>query len=351
MFFLSIVSDCFPFLFTDIFKEGIWKETETFEDPYLQSLTSRLQTSVLSARAPATTNMYHRAFRKWMDFALGKLNISFLPAKPVHVAIYLQHALESTNSSSSVDTAFYAIKWAYEIVGVASPTNNQVVSRVREAAKRIPGAGRPNRKEPLSVEVLKEIVEGADLSNALELRNVCLYVLSYAGFFRSEEVLSIRMSNIRFYEGFMIIKVDKSKTDQLRQGGEVVIAQSEGNVCPVFLLKEYLKKLDNSPDSSEFIFRPLVKTKSSYKLVNVDKHISYATFRGQLTKSLQSIVPDPSVYGTHSFRSGGASRAANSRVSDRVFQRHGRWKSVAAKDSYVKDDMSSRLAVSKSLGL
>ena len=120
---------------------------------------------------------------------------------------------------------------------------------------------------------------------------------------------------------------------------------------PVFLLKEYLKKLDISPDSSEFIFRPLVKAKSSYKLVQVDKHISYSTLQGQLTKSLQSIVLDPSVFGTHSFQSGGASRAANSGVSDRVFQRHGRWKSVAGKDGYVKDDMSSRLVVSKSLGL
>ena len=52
----------------------------------------------------------------------------------------------------------------------------------------------------------------------------------------------------------MIITVVKRKTDQLRQGDEVVIAQSEGNVCPVFFLKEYLKKLDISPDSSEFIF-------------------------------------------------------------------------------------------------
>ena len=149
----------------------------------------------------------------------------------------------------------------------------------------------------------------------------------------------------------MTVKVDKSKIDQLRQGDEVVIAQSEGNVCPVFLLKENVKKLDISPDSSEFIFQPLVKTKSSYKLVQVDKHISYATFRGQLAKSLQSIVPDPSVYGTHSFWSGGAARASNSRVSDRIFRRHGRWKSVAAKAGYVKDDMSSRLVVSKSLGL
>ena len=147
-------------------------------------------------------------------------------------------------------------------------------------------------------------------------------MLSYAGFSRSEEVLNNRMSHIRFYEGFMIIKVGKSKTDQLRQGDEAVIAQSKENACPAFLLKEYLKKLDISPDSSEFIFRPLVKTKSSYKLVQVDKHISYATFRGQLSKSLQSIVPNPSVFGTHSFRSGEASRAANSGVSDRVFQRH-----------------------------
>ena len=138
--------------------------------------------------------------------------------------------------------------------GMASPTDNQVVSRVREAAKRILGAGRLNRKEPLSVEVLKDIVEGADLSNVLQLRNACLYMLPYAGFFRSEEVLNIRMSHTPFYEGFMIIKVDKSKTDQLRQGDEVVIVQSEGNVCPVFLLKESLKKLDISPDSSKFIF-------------------------------------------------------------------------------------------------
>ena len=64
LFFLSIVSDCSPSLFTDIFKEGIWKETETFKDSYLQSFTSRLQMSVLSARAPAATTMYHQAFKK-----------------------------------------------------------------------------------------------------------------------------------------------------------------------------------------------------------------------------------------------------------------------------------------------
>ena len=74
-------------LFTDIFKEGVWKETAAFDDPYLQGLASRLQRSVLSARAPATTNMYHQAFKKWQDFALSKFKNSFFPANPVHVAV------------------------------------------------------------------------------------------------------------------------------------------------------------------------------------------------------------------------------------------------------------------------
>ena len=53
---------------------------------------------------------------------------------------------------------------------MASPTDNQVVSRVREAAKRILGAGKPNRKEPISTDVLKDIVDSVDLSNILHLR-------------------------------------------------------------------------------------------------------------------------------------------------------------------------------------
>ena len=39
--------------------------------------------------------------------------------------------------------------------------------------------------------------------------------------------------------------------------------------------------------------------------------------------------------------------AANSGVSDRVFQKHGRWKSVQAKDIYVDDDLDQRLSLSK----
>ena len=82
-----------------------------------------------------------------------------------------------------MDSAFYSIKWARESAGLVSPTGNPLVSMVRDAAKRILGTKKGNRKEPMSIEILKDVIDGSDLSNTLQLRDVCLYVLSYEGFF------------------------------------------------------------------------------------------------------------------------------------------------------------------------
>ena len=53
----------------------------------------------------------------------------------------------------------------------------------------------------------------------------------------------------------------------------------------------------------------------------------------------------------HSLRAGDATTAANAEVPDRLFKRHGRWKSETAKDGYIKDAVEKRLDVSKRLGL
>ena len=79
--------------------------------------------------------------------------------------------------------------------------------------------------------------------------------------------------------------------------------------------------------------------------------ISYSCLRDLFCKKLDGLGFSSGDFGLHSLRSGGASAAANTKVPDRLFKRHGRWKSENAKDGYVKDDVESRLAVSKSLGL
>ena len=114
----------------------------------------------------------------------------------------------------------------------------------------------------------------------------------------------------------MVIKVLKSKNDRLRKGDEVVISQLSGFAFPVELLKRYLAMFKVPPDSKDVIFKLISKGKGSCKLVAPDKSISYSTFRRPFRKDLQSLGVEPSKFGLHSLRSGGATMAANNGVND-----------------------------------
>ena len=70
-----------------------------------------------------------------------------------------------------------------------------------------------------------------------------------------------------------------------------------------------------------------------------------------MLEAFKDIVPDIAAIGTHSLRIGGATAAAHAGVPDWLFKRHGRWASKSAKDGYVQDSLSSRLSVSKTLGI
>ena len=129
----------------------------------------------------------------------------------------------------------------------------------------------------------------------------------------------------------MVIQVQKSKNDQLRRGNEVVISELSSSACPVSLLKRYLDKFHIPPNLRDLIFNPISKGKGSCKLVSPHKPISYSCIRDGFRRDLKSIGVDPSKFGLHSLRSDGASSTANNGINDRIFQRHGCWKSAEAK--------------------
>lgn len=62
-------------------------------------------------------------------------------------------------------------------------------------------------------------------------------------------------------------------------------------------------------------------------------------------------MPDISKFSTHSAKSGGATLAVSSGVSERNLQRYGRWAAATAKNIFVKDSLANRLEVCKALSL
>ena len=73
--------------------------------------------------------------------------------------------------------------------------------------------------------------------------------------------------------------------------------------------------------------------------------------RELLKQKLVELGFNPVDFSLHSLRAGGATAAAAAGVPDRVFKRHGRWKSKTAKDGYIKDSLHKRLLVTQNLGL
>ena len=160
------------------------------------------------------------------------------------------------------------------------------------------------------------------------------------------------MGHLDFKQNHLSLFIPKSKSDVYRDGNHVVIARLNSKTCPVAMLEKYLELAQfNIADSECYIFRNLSATKLGFKLRDTNQPMSYTRVREIILSALKPIVGDVSVYCVHSLRSGGASAAANAGVNDRMFKRHGRWKSESAKDGYVKDSLESRLAVTKSLGL
>ena len=100
-------------------------------------------------------------------------------------------------------------------------------------------------------------------------------------------------------------------------------------------------------------FRPALRfdPRRTPSLVKVDKPLSYSNATEVFRKRFVEFLPNIGQFGLHSFRSGGASEAARRGEGDRCFQRHGRFRSVSAKDRYVSDSQQHRLAVTQNLGL
>ena len=175
--------------------------------------------------------------------------------------------------------------------------------------------------------------------------------LGFHGFLRVNELLNIRCRDISFENTYLKLHIPSSKTDVYRLGQYVHIARNDSNMCPVGLLKEYITaaNIDETLHADSYIFRAITKSKFHELLKKKNMPLSYTRVRELFRSVFKDIGLDPSKYCTHSLRSGGATCAANNGISDRLFKRHGRWRSERAKDTYVQNDLAQLLSITKAL--
>ena len=184
-------------------------------------------------------------------------------------------------------------------------------------------------------------------TNLANQRLFTIILIAFCGFMRFSEVPTLRRSDFIFSSTYVKVFIKKSKIDIYREGMWVYISASS-KICPLKQLQYYLALVKIPENSDEFIFRGLSRVKK-FTLGTKNRPISYSRIRENFIKVLKAMNLDWRKYGLHSLRSGGASLAAYNGVSDRLFKRHGRWKSDKAKDGKIQDSLESLLSVTKNL--
>lgn len=308
---------------------------------------------IRASRADSTTRKYCGSFLRFQNWAKtqGIKESELFPASVLHVSIYLACLTQQSNSPSPIIDAFYGIKWAHDVTGCPSPTDNQLVRNILEGSKRI--LSKPvSKKEPITVDILQKMyMKLFDRNNLYNQRTICMCLLSFAGFLRSKELINIKRSDVSFFSDYVEIFIESSKTDVYRDGTRVVIARVSSDLCPVNNFEIYLSLAGIQDNSQDYVFCAVTRTENGFKLRNCSKPLSYTRVREIFIEAFTGIVANIKDYGLHSLRSGGATASVLCGIPDRLFKRHGRWRSDLAKDGYVKDPLTERLNVSKNLGL
>ena len=308
----------------------------------------------LASRQDKTVKNYVAGFQKWKDWCKNYDEIVSLPAEPHYIALYLLNLSQNANSHAPVSLAFYSISWAHRSAGLTDPTKGDLPKMVREAAVRKLGQGN-NAKDPISSNTMSKIIEKYAHNDAdlMDLRIAAMCILSFTAFLRFDELSNIKYCDILFGSEYMKIFLESSKTDVYRVGEWVYVASLNSNNCPVKIVKRYLRKAGFSSYTENFVFRGVTrnKNKQNRTLKKSNKPISYSTVRSLMLQVFKSVGKDPSILGTHSLRKGGATAAARNSIEDRLFKKHGRWRSEKSKDKYVKEDLKQKLCVSRNLGL
>ena len=178
-----------------------------------------------------------------------------LPAKEHHVALYLQSIGQRLESKSAAEEAVNALSWVHSLAGLDSPMDKPIVQTTLQGLKRI--LCKPvQKRNPVTTEILADMIQDTNKQPTLSnLRITTFSLLAFAGFLRFHEAIHVRACHVEISTDMVRILLPRSKTDQLRQGQEVLIARTNTATCPVAMLEHYMAAAEITPGNELFLFR------------------------------------------------------------------------------------------------
>ena len=340
--------------------------------PELRELALQFASVRLSARASSTLQKHAKPWERFVDWASNQQPpVQPLAADPKLVALYLLkvslEAYADNVGPARVLEASAAIACQYSLLGLAAPTDHPLCAVVREASMRKLKAD-PQQRDALSADDVRMLVDMFCGPTAkLGDRMIATVVLvMYAACLRFDEAaeLCVDVATMVFNDGYALLFVPRSKTDQRMDGIWVPIMATGSPYCPVARLRELLLVggYVTEPSADGMDCGPLLRAvKADGRGGHVLKQLTGTVAKpvrslsltrfNERCKQLCSAAGIDKHITAHSCRIGAATEAAQNGASTHLVKVLGRWKSDSMPVHYSKATLSSLAHVARYLNL
>lgn len=239
-----------------------------------------------------------------------------MPATPLTCIDHASWCIAKGLRLETVHLRLKAINHYHKQDNLPLPFDAAVREFLRNARRAL--CEKPQGKEALSPPQLRKISKAlSGVLNPVDVRDRSMILLGFASGWRESELVSLDLRDIRWVEEGIVLRLGKSKTDQIGRGRSVGIQYGRRILtCPVRALKEWIGTRGVWPG-------PLFVGFDGYRQPTRDR-LDADGVRRAVKRALELIGEDSSAFGAHSLRAGMITAAAEAGATETaIMQRTG----------------------------
>jgi integrase len=219
-----------------------------------------------------------------------------------------------------------AIGKAHTSQHYSSPTNSALVKATLQGIRRLNGSTQ-RQVLPAMKRDIQAMVKG--MTGIKGVRDMALLLTGFAGAFRRSELVALQVADIQFVKEGAVIRIRRSKTDQIGCGRRIAIPYARGKTCPVTAIQVWIEQADITDGC---LFRRINK----YGTV-MNAGITPQSVALVVKERAQAAGLDAAQYSGHSLRAGLATSAAKAGVAGWKIRQQTGHKSDAMLNRYIRD--------------
>ncbi|MEU8278399.1 tyrosine-type recombinase/integrase [Microbispora bryophytorum] len=291
------------------------------------------------ARSDNTHRAYAGDWARFSDWCAVN-GASPLPAATTTVLNYIAYLTTLGRAPATVERAVSAILSIHTDTGAERPNTRPIREALRAYRKLRAKAGfRPRRSLPITIEILRAMIEAQPHDTPTGQRNRAILTVGYAAMTRRIELHNLNIEDLTFLREGLEVFIVMSKTDRDARGVSVPLPYgSHPGTCPVRVESAWLEILAEHGITSGPVFRAIDKNGRIAGAIGDDGMPVRRAGRGdgiRMTPEAINLVvkeaaraaelPHADRYSAHGLRAGGATDAADAGATMSGICQHGRW--------------------------